>query len=354
MTDRNIDPFTYYDQMGASHRPRHAFAGKTRPQFDRWKRALRPKVLASLGRMPEKVPPKPKLLAQWRQDGLVKQRWVIDVQPNLSAIVLLYRPADMPKHERRPAILCCHGHGPFGKDAVMGLRSSPNRAANIDDFNYDYGLRMAQAGFITYALDWLGFGERDSRCNPHYKDLFADRDPCNIHYLMATMLGTTVLAGNCHDASRVTDWVCTLPFVDRKQLGVMGLSYGGTMTTWMMLTDHRFVAGDIICYAGPFHDFAFRIYNICGSQITPGLFELCDLPDLQGLIAPKPLLIELGIQDTTFHIDYTLNDHFDKIKRIYKAAGAAESLDLDLFAGGHAWGGNKSLAFFRSAFGLDR
>jgi len=264
LTDRNLSPFTYFERIAAAHRPAHTFKGRTRSEFSRWKKSLLPKVLATLGHPPKNVPLRPKLLAEWREEGLIKQRWVINVQPNLAATVLVYRPADLPRGERRPAILCCHGHGLFGKDAVMGIGTNADRRTNIEEHNYDYGRQMARYGFVTFSLDWLGFGERDSRNTPSFKDLFSERDPCNLHFLCATMLGTTILALNCHDASRATDFVCSMPFVDPNRLGVMGLSYGGTMTTWMMLTDHRFAAGDIICYSGPFNEIADRVYIVCG------------------------------------------------------------------------------------------
>lgn len=350
MTDRNLSPFEYFQNLASSHKPRHTFTGKTSQDVARWKRTLLPKVLATLGHRPQKVPMRPKLLAQWQEDGLVKQRWVIDVQPKLSATLLVFRPNGLAKGERRPAILCCHGHGQFGKDSVMGLRTDSARTAEIDNFNYDYGLQMAHAGFVTYALDWLGFGERHNLAKPSFKDVSGQRDPCNIHYLCASLLGSTVLAMNCHDASCATDFVTAMPFVDPKRLGVMGLSYGGTMTTWMMLTDSRFIAADVICYAGPFSEIAYRTHNICGSQITPGLFELCDVSDLQGLIAPKPLLVELGVHDNCFLIDHALNQNYHHVQRIYRAAGATDKLQLDLFANEHRWGGNKSVDFFSHTF----
>jgi hypothetical protein len=38
---------------------------------------------------------------------------------------------------------------------------------------------------------------------------------------------------------------------------------------------------------------------------------------------------------------------YHEVERIYTAAGARDHLELDLFDGGHRWGGNKSLEFFR-------
>ena len=347
MSSRNLNPFAYFERRAAHHKPKHAFTGRTKSQFQAWKRAANPKVLATLGSKLQKVRPRPQQVTEWVQDGVIKQRWLIDTQPGLSAALLLYRPANLKRSEKRPALLCCHGHGQYGKDSVMGIAADSGRTAEIKNFNYDYGLQMAQAGFVTYAIDWLGFGERDSRRKPHHFSGIAQRDPCNIHYFCATMLGTTVLAMNCHDASVVTDFVCTRPFVDRHHLGVMGLSYGGTMTTWVMLTDPRFSAADIMCYGGPFHAMTYKTYNSCGSQVAPGLFDLVDMADLQGLIAPRPLLYEAGIHDTCFDVDAVMGEHWPQLEKIYRAAGAADALELDLHGGEHAWGANKSVEFFR-------
>ena len=341
-THRTIDPFAYFENAAKIHKPKLAFTGENRRQFDAWKKKTLPQVLATLGRAPGNVDPNPELLVRWEQDGLIKERWVVDTQPGLSATVLIFRPANLGGAEKRPAILCCHGHGGWGKDAVMG--NLPDKEADIAHDNYDYGRQMAKLGFVTYSLDWIGFGERNSKNKPHFHTDYEGRDACNVHYLCATMLGTSVMAMNLHDAKAVTDFVVSQPYVDSKNLGVMGLSLGGTLTTWVALYDPRFKAADIICYAGPFYDIAYRTHNVCGSQVTPGIYDLVDTFDIQGLIAPRPVLVELGIHDDCFHIDHTLT-HYRKLESIFKAANA--DLELDLFPNVHSWGANKSEAFFR-------
>ncbi len=164
-------------------------------------------------------------------------------------------------------------------------------------------------------------------------------------YLRATMLGMTVLGMDVHDGMCALDYLCGQPFVDADRIGVMGLSFGGTMTTWMGIVDERIKAADIICYSDRFAAFGIRDGNFCGSQIAPGLYELCDLPDLHGLIAPRPLLVEIGAYDDCFLLG-TAMDCFREVEKIYAAAGAAEKLQLDLFEGGHAWSGRKSIDFF--------
>ena len=349
---RNLSVNAWFRGLAAEHKPRHRFAGESRDDWRGWRDALLPAVKQTLGRMPARVPLRPEVQAEWRADGLVKQRVIFDVQDGLAAVAYVFRPESAKG--KLPAILCCHGHGPPGKELVMGNRSSPEYVQSIVSANYDYGLRMAQAGFVTIAIDWRGFGERDDRRKPNWNDVDAarggqmpGRDLCNLHYLRATILGMTMLGLNVYDGSCALDYLCTQPFVDPNRLGVMGLSFGGTMTTWMALCDDRLKAADIICYSDRFADFGIRDVNFCGSQITPGLYDLCDVPDLHGLIAPKALLVEIGAYDSCFKIESAMSC-YREVEKIYAAAGLRERLELDLFEGGHRWGGNKSLEFFRT------
>jgi hypothetical protein len=73
---------------------------------------------------------------------------------------------------------------------------------------------------------------------------------------------------------------------------------------------------------------------------------LVDLPDLQGLIAPRPLLVEIGTRDECFRLDDAMSC-FRKVEQIYGTAGCSDRLELDLFEEGHQWGGNRSVDFFR-------
>jgi hypothetical protein len=337
-------------QMALAHTPEHAFSRDPQQDFATWKQTLRPKVMATLGDWPQRVPLNPELVVEWDDDGLTFQRWFIDVGPFISAALITARPQGLREGERRPAILCWHGHGKYGKDSVMGFATTPERSQEIAQHNYDYGRQMAKAGFVTYAIDWMAIGERNDNNKPHYLAHNYGRDWCNLYYLNATMLGMTSISINVTHGMAATDLVCTLPFVDADRLGVMGLSGGGTMTTWTALCDERISAADIICYHDLWAYFGFRDYNYCGMQVAPGLFKIADLPDVQGLFAPKPLLVEIGVHDTCFTVDTTMQA-YRRLEQIYQAAGAAEQLQLDLFPTEHAWGGNKSVAFFTQHLG---
>lgn len=344
---RNISAQDMFAALAREHTPQYSFAHHRPDSFENWKTEAWPQVLATLGDWPERVPLNPHLLAEYEHDGLFKQRWIIDVGKHASVIFQINYPENFDREtEKRAALLCWHGHGIHGKEPVMGNDSAEPYRHAVEMHNYNYGHVMAKNGFITFAIDWMNCGDRHEAHGPNWNTQANGRDWCNLYYLQATMLGMTALSMNLTHGMAATDFACSLPGVDADKLGVMGLSGGGTMTVWSALCDERFKAAEIICYSDLWAIFGFRDINYCGMQVAPGLYKLVDLPDLQGLIAPRPLLIDIGVFDDCFKVDGAL-ECFKQLEQIYEAAGAREVLELDQFPKNHAWGGNKSVEFFK-------
>lgn len=341
--NHNLSMIEYFSHKAEIIQPRYRFSGSSKDDFVKWKSTLLTKVTRLLGQMPQPVPLNPQIVSEIEEDSIIKQRILLDLEEDMSVVALVHIP--ISAHERPlPAILCNHGHAfsPFGKDLVMGVRndSCPEFASDIEKFNCDYGLQMAKRGYVTMAIDYRGFGERSDGGDP-----YPGRDKCNVHFIRGSLMGMNLLALNIFDAQRCVDYLCGLDYVDKKRIGAMGLSFGGTMTTWISLLDKRIKAADIICYSCCFKNFAVADANFCGSQFLPGLFQLCDVPDLHGLIAPRPLLAEIGIHDKCFKIEDAL-ECSRKVKDIYKVAGVPEKYEIDLFEGGHRFSGDKAFGFF--------
>ncbi len=345
MSFRNLSPHQMFEQMALQHEPEARFTASTVAEFEAWKEETLPRVTATLGDLPDRIDTNPLLLAEWTEANLRRQKWLIDVGPFISATVYVNIPASAREGEKLPAIQCWHGHGRFGKTSVMGTGPRPEVRQTIENANYNFGFQMAQRGYVTYAIDWMGRGDRDDEKKPNHRSVAHGRDWCNLYYLNATMLGMTSIGINVTHGMAATDFACTLPEVDPDRLGVMGISGGGTMALWSALCDERFKATEIICYSDLWAHFGFRDLNYCGMQVAPGLFKLVDLPDLQGLLAPRPLLVDIGAEDDTFLVD-TAMECYRQVRHIYDTAGHPDRLELDLHPGGHAWGANKSEGFF--------
>ncbi len=320
--------------------PSLAFKASSKPEFLKWKEELRNKVRELLGEFPEPADLKPHLLSKEETDSYVREKWVIQSEEDCWVPLYLLVPKGF--HGKLPAILCAHGHGPYGKDSVAGVHfNDPNRKAEIARLNYNYAEQMAIAGFVTVAPDWRSFGERIAYYNP-----YPGRDICNIHFIQHLILGRTLLGSNVFDGMRVIDFLTTLEYVDPDRIGCMGLSFGGTMTTYLTLLDNRIKAGDIICYATTTEHYAISRPNFCGSQLVPHLYKYADVPDVMAAIAPKPLLIESGASDTCFWIHSALKAH-EVIKKAYGVAGVPDNLWIEVFPGEHSFSGKMAFSFFK-------
>lgn len=319
--------------------PALAFNGQTKNDFFVWRERLVNKIREMLLDFPKAAPLCPEHYYTEKCKNFKREKWVIQTEKNCWMPLYLLIP-----HQRQqpaPAILCCHGHGEYGKDPVAGVHlNHPGRQKDILAMNYDYGKQMAERGFVTIVPDWRSFGERVGYENP-----YPGRDKCNIHFLQHLLMGRTLLGANIFDASRAIDFLVTRKEVDADRIGCMGLSFGGTMTTYLALLDARIKAADIICYATTTAHYSIYDANTCGSQLVPGLAQCADIGHVIGALAPKPLLVENGVCDSCFEYHSARKAH-EIIQQIYRIAEADQFLEFDIHPGGHAFAGNIAFSFF--------
>ena len=325
--------------MAAEHRPRLSHRYTSLP-FGEWRSVALEKLGELLGEFPEKVPLEAETESEEDCGCYIRRRVVFRADRWMDCPAYVLIPKSAKADGKTPAIVCSHGHGPYGKDPVAGIRTDAAHEDEIAKMNYNYAEQMTEAGFVTIAPDLRGFGER---LDP---DDYDGRDACNISFIKGALFGVYPLTLNIWDIKRCIDLLETLPEVDSERIGMMGLSYGGTLTTFASAVEPRIKAADIIGYVNPFAGFAVGRANFCGSQMVPNLYKYFDTYDIAGMIAPKPLLIEMGLYDECFYYK-DLAEGYEEVKKIYEAAGAADVLDSDVHPHGHAFSGAKAARFFK-------
>jgi fermentation-respiration switch protein FrsA (DUF1100 family) len=92
-------------------------------------------------------------------------------------------------------------------------------------------------------------------------------------------------------------------------------------------------------------------WNMCGSQVLPGMLGQMEHVDLGALIAPRPMLIESGTEDDLFPVA-TAAAGYDTLGRVYELLGAdGDRLVHDVFEGGHQWHGVAAYPFLERWLG---
>ena len=89
--------------------------------------------------------------------------------------------------------------------------------------------------------------------------------------------------------------------------------------------------------------------NVCGSQVVPRIFEWFDTDDIAGLIAPRPLMLDMGIYDDCFFI-HDLLAECERVKRVYEAAGLPDRPWTHVHPDGHSFGGVERAAEFFGSY----
>ena len=340
MAHRNFSMIEYLNRRAKDWQPQLSFRGNTEAAWTKWRRTAHTKYMELLGEFPTPVDLAPEVIYSIVEDGLIRERVIFDSEEFMSVPCVVLRRIDMPADRRGRAIICSHGHGPFGKEPVAGNGTRPELRANMALHHYNYGQEMARRGFLAICPDLRVFGERNDGGSP-----YPGKDPCNVHFIRGMILGIYTLTLNIWDIKCCVDYLQTRPEIDPERIGMMGLSQGGTMTTFTTAAEPRIVAADIIGYINPWERFGINRANFCGSQIVPDIFKYFDTHDIAGLIAPRPLLLEAGIHDTCFPIEDQLKG-IEGVRRIYKAAGVENRLWVDVHPGEHAFADNKAYSFF--------
>ncbi len=314
------------------------FRGKTAEECRTWQKQFSTTLAKLLG--DSTPPPKWAIVEQSRKefDRYTRLELLLRADGVPSLPVYLLVPKGLASAGRTPAVLCVHGHGPFGSDAIVGRRDLEGAAEHIDKLNYDYGVQFAERGYVVAAPCMTPFGRRVNSKS------YGGKDPCAVTFVRMQALGQLPITANLRDLRWSIDLLQSRPEVNAQAIGCAGLSYGGRMSMMVSAVDPRI---RVAAVSGALNLLQERMMlrHSCGSQMIPGLLQYGDYSEIGSLIAPRPCVWETGSHDSLIVPKW--DDLFrERLGRAYTALGAANNLHFDRFEGGHQWSGRIAFPLF--------
>ena len=207
-----------------------------------------------------------------------------------------------------PAVVCIGGHGsnlysPYDPKTIAG----EGLKRKSDSIYKGYGTVLATMGYVTVS----------TTVSQHkvYEE------------------GRLLMGERLWDLIRCVDYLQSMPEVDDRRIGCVGLSLGGEMAMWLGAMDERIA---VTVSSGFLTIMDHMEQNHCMCWKFEGLRELVDYADIYSLIAPRPLQCQNGMLEPANQVYVPLaRQAREEIRVIYKDLGRPENVVLDVHEEGH-------------------
>ncbi|MEM4688549.1 MAG: acetylxylan esterase [Thermofilaceae archaeon] len=284
----------------------------SRAGFEAWARELRGKLWEAMRVEPEKGDLNARVVARRRKRGYVVENVVFESRPGFLVTGNLYLPEGRGPH---PAVLKLHGHYPRGKHEhhVQAI-----------------GAALARAGIATLAIDMVGYGDRWFQ--GHREGV----------WLLA--VGMSLPGLILWDNIRALDYLESRDDIDSTRIGVTGSSGGGNQTMYLAALDERVKVAVPVASAEVLEDQV--VSGRCYCECVPGMLRFANASDVLALIAPRPLMIVVGVYDEVFPVLRARRAYL-RVRRIYEMLGALDKLAYVEVYAGHGYTREMRLAAYR-------
>lgn len=291
--------------------------------FDEWQRNARKKLTELLGLPLESCDPMFEVEYRKTFPDYTEIRFTVQTEPGYHVPCHLLIPGG--GKDRIPLTVCLSGHG-GGMHVVLGrakneadekaLREWPHRAM---------GPRAIKEGRAALIIEARNFGE--SSVNGYGTS-------CTEAGKIAIIMGRTIIGERVWDAMRILDAVAEhFNEIDMTDIVCTGNSGGGTATYYLACVEDRITAAMPSCAVCEY-EASIAAMPHCLCNHIPGIRRYFEMGDLGGLIAPRKLVIAAGEKDPGFPIEGTYRS-FEKVQKLYEAAGVPENCALVVSEGGH-------------------
>ncbi len=264
-----------------------------------------------LGPWPARSPLNPRVTGTLQKDGYRVEKIVFESMPNFYVTGALFIPEG--HSGRGPAILDVIGH------SAQAFRR---------DIYQNVILNLVHKGFVVFAIDPLGQGERLQYYDPQQgKSIVGSSTMEHSHAgVQCFLAGRSIASYFTWDGIRAIDYLLTRPEVDPDRIGVTGLSGGGTQSSYIGATDPRVRA---VAPTG-FITSISRLLGSIGPQDAEQVFYHgpllgIDHADLLEVRAPKPTLQVTTTRD--FFSIQGARETAAEVRQVFEILGHPERFD---------------------------
>ncbi|MNI21100.1 Acetyl xylan esterase (AXE1) [compost metagenome] len=303
---------------------------------------LRRRLAASLGAVPEsRAPLQPKVLEQFEHEDLIIEKLAYTTYEGMR--IPAYALYPKLHNGRLPAVLACHGHG-SGQRAALGMNLDGSFAEDPGIHN-KFAVQLAQKGMFVLVPEIIGFGDRRLQASID-ADPSGKQSSCLPISLQLLMCGMTIAGFRVYESTRALDYLALRDEVDTARIGTLGFSGGGMIASLTAALDDR-IRATVLCGYTNTYQGSILARPHCMDNYIPGILQHAEQPALIGLLAPRPLFIESGIEDQVFPLE-AVKEAINELILIYRSLGAEGQLETDLFPGKHEISGRISFDWLKA------
>lgn len=248
------------------------------------------------------------------QEGFKIEKLYYESMPGLFVAANLYIPEN--KGNKMPGILYVCGH------------------AHTQKHHYQAHARnFALNGFVVLIIETIQRGEvKGEHLGAYEKGFF--------HWYSRGYNPGGVEVWN---GIRGLDLLSELPEVDKRKLGVTGISGGGSQSWYLPAVDNRIKAAAAVAGAGSLEGQIRQrtIDDHCDCMMPINTYKI-DFTDIGALIAPRPFMIAQTRQDIYYSIE-SVRTLYHKIKSVYQLYNQPDNLQMKEAEGKHSYGSDESL-----------
>lgn len=321
--------------------------------FAEWKSVARAKVLECMMTPPKKAESFDyQIIGEEKRDGYTARKILFNVNAYSRISAYLLIPEGKGPF---PAMNMLHDHGghlyigkekmirPFDVDTAV-VNDADRWAEKLYDGQYagDY---FARNGYVVFSADAPMWGERG-------REEGVDRSKYDIICGNMMMLGRDLSAFMTYDDITGTDFLASLPEVDKSRIGCMGCSMGAYRAWMLAALSDKIAAAASICWM-TVTDVQMSVKDKKReyggfANCIPALRQWLDYPHIASLACPKPMLFINGTRDHLFPVDGT-QSAFSIMHDVWSSQNAGSALETELWDVPHSCGKalqQRALEFF--------